>query len=213
MPDQRTLTRPAVVVAESWLRDARRARLLSVATLGWLGAESLLGVYAGWTADSAALLGWGLAALVEALASLVVLWRFTGDRLLSPFAERRATRAVAVSFWLLAPYLVVHVLHDLGHGHRAAPTGLGVAVTTISLVSMPVLGWAKRRVGARLASAATTGEGTQNVLCGITAAGVLAGLGAASIGWWWADPLVALTLAGIAVYEGGRAWRGHVCDH
>ncbi len=200
-------------MAESWLRDARRARLLSVATLGWLGAESLLGVYAGWTADSAALLGWGLAALVEALASLVVLWRFTGDRLLSPFAERRATRAVAVSFWLLAPYLVVHVLHDLGHGHRAAPTGLGVAVTTISLVSMPVLGWAKRRVGARLASAATTGEGTQNVLCGITAAGVLAGLGAASIGWWWADPLVALTLAGIAVYEGGRAWRGHVCDH
>ncbi|WP_246060014.1 cation transporter [Herbidospora galbida] len=212
MPDQRTLTRPAVS-AESWLRDARRARLLSVATLGWLGAESLVGVYAGWAADSVALLGWGLSALVEALASLIVLWRFTGARLVSPMAEFHATRAVAVSFWLLAPYLVLHVLHDLEHGHRAAPTVLGVLVTTISLVSMPVLGWAKRRVGARLASAATTGEGTQNVLCGLTAAGVLAGFAAASIGWWWADPLVALSLAGIAVFEGGRAWRGHVCDH
>ncbi|GAA0391988.1 membrane protein [Acrocarpospora corrugata] len=212
MPDQRTLVRPAAQEA-GWLRDARRARLLSVATLGWLGVESALGLWTGYQAHSVALLSWGLAALVEALASLIVIWRFTGARLYSARAERTATRAVAVSFWLLAPYLVAHVAHDLSQGYRAAPSALGIAVTTISLVSMPLLGVAKRRVGARLRSAATAGEGTQNLLCAVTAAGVLLGLALNTIGWWWVDPAVALMLAAVAGHEGVKAWRGQSCCH
>ncbi|MCG5212670.1 cation transporter [Streptosporangium soli] len=195
------------------MRDARRARSLSTITLGWLGLESGLALVAGLQAHSVALIGWGLSSMVEALASLIVVWRFTGARTGSAHAERRATKAVAVSFWLLAPYLVVHVAHDLEAGHRSVPSALGIAVTTISLISMPVLGLAKRRLGARLGSPATSGEGTQNLLCAAVAAGVLAGLGLNTIGWWWVDPLVALTLAGVATREGWKAWHGHACRH
>ncbi|MGW5685594.1 cation transporter [Nonomuraea sp. NPDC003754] len=197
----------------AWLRDAARARVLSVVTLVWLGLESTLGLAAGLSAHSVALIGWGLSSLVEALASLIVVWRFTGSRTLSPHAEERARRAVAVSFWLLAPYLVAHVLYDLDAGHRAAPTVLGVVVTSVSLVSMPVLGLAKRRLGARLRSPATRGEGAQNLICAAMAAGVLAGLWLNSFGVWWADPAVATALAVVAVREGTRAWRGHDCCH
>ncbi|SDJ58621.1 hypothetical protein SAMN05421874_102315 [Nonomuraea maritima] len=201
------------VASAEWLRAARAARTLSVVTLVWLGAESTLGLAAGFAAHSVALIGWGLAALVEAAASLIVVWRFTGARTLSPSAEATARRAVAVSFWLLAPYLVLHVAHDLDAGHRAAPSVLGIVVTSLSLVGMPALGLAKRRLGARLASAATAGEGTQNLLCAVMAAGVLAGLWLNTLGWWWVDPLVAVVLAGIAAREGTRVWRGHACCH
>jgi divalent metal cation (Fe/Co/Zn/Cd) transporter len=211
VPDQRIHEHPAA--SADWLRAARAARTLSVATLAWLTVESTLGLAAGLAAHSVALIGWGMSALVEAAASLIVVWRFTGKRTLSPDAESTARRAVAISFWLLAPYLVVHVLHDLDAGHRAVPSVLGIVVTTFSLVSMPALGMAKRRLGARLASAATSGEGTQNLICAAMAAGVLAGLWAGTIGWWWVDPLVAVGLAVVAVREGKRAWRGHACCH
>ncbi|MEV0615247.1 hypothetical protein AB0I81_18130 [Nonomuraea sp. NPDC050404] len=211
VPDQRIHEHPAASAA--WLRDARAARSLSVATLAWLGVESTLGLAAGLAAHSVALIGWGLAALVEAAASLIVVWRFTGARTLSPSAEITARRAVALSFWLLAPYLVIHVAHDLDHGHRAVPSVLGIVVTSFSLVSMPVLGLVKRRLGARLASAATSGEGTQNLICAIMAAGVLAGLWLNTLGWWWVDPAVAVALAAVAVREGKRAWHGDNCCH
>ncbi|WP_239128715.1 cation transporter [Sinosporangium siamense] len=186
---------------------------MSLVTLGWLGLESVLGLVAGLRAHSVALIGWGLTSMVEALASLIVLWRFTGSRVFAGDAERKAQRAVALSFWLLAPYVVLHVAHDLAEGHRSAPSPLGIAVTTISLISMPVLGVAKRRLGARLASPATAGEGTQNLLCASLAAGVLIGLGFNTIGWWWVDPMVATVLAAVAAREGWRAWGGHVCRH
>ncbi|GAA3441533.1 cation transporter [Planomonospora venezuelensis] len=202
-----------VVPAEAWLRDARRARTLSLVTLGWLGAESALGIAAGLWAHSVALIGWGVWSLVEALASLIVVWRFTGSRTRSAEAEERARKAVAVSFWLLAPYLLVHVVHDLDAGHRAAPSALGAVVTAVSLVSMPLLGVAKRRLGARLHSAATAGEGTQNLMCAALAAGVLAGLVLNDAGWWWADPAMAVCLAATAVWEGRKAWHGHTCCH
>ncbi|MDF5757264.1 hypothetical protein [Spongiactinospora sp. TRM90649] len=219
MPDQRVRSLPAASAASreggaaAWARDARAARRLSTLTLAWLGLESCLGLAAGFSAHSVALIGWGLSALVEALASLIVVWRFTGARTYSPHAERRATAAVAVSFWLLAPYLVAHVIYDLGAGHRSTPTLLGIVVTSVSLVSMPALGLAKRRLGARLSSAATAGEGTQNLLCAALAGGVLAGLWLNTAGWWWVDPLVALTLAAVAVREGRRAWHGRLCRH
>ncbi|MFG6197144.1 hypothetical protein [Nonomuraea sp. JJY05] len=175
--------------------------------------ESTLGLAAGFAAHSLALIGWGLSAFVEAAASLIVVWRFTGARTLSPSAEHTARKAVAVSFWLLAPYLVLHVAYDLDAGHRSTPSVLGIVVTTFSLISMPALGIAKRRLGARLASEATSGEGTQNLICAAMAAGVLASLWLNTLGWWWVDPAVAVALAAVAVREGSRAWRGHQCCH
>ncbi|MBT2228299.1 cation transporter [Nonomuraea sp. NEAU-A123] len=211
MPEQRVHAYPAA--SADWLRAARVARSLSVGTLVWLAVESSLGLAAGLSAHSVALIGWGLSALVEAAASLIVVWRFTGSRTLSPSAERRAGRAVAVSFWLLAPYLVIHVAHDLDAGHRAVPTVLGIVVTAFSLVSMPMLGLAKRRLGRRLGSPATSGEGTQNLICAAMAAGVLTGLWLNTLGWWWVDPVMAVALAGVAAREGTRAWHGHSCCH
>ncbi|GAA3229657.1 cation transporter [Nonomuraea helvata] len=211
VPDQRIHEHPAA--SAEWLRAARAARSLSIATLVWLGIESTLGLAAGFAAHSLALIGWGLSSFVEAAASLIVVWRFTGARTLSLSAERTARRAVAVSCWLLAPYLVLHVVYDLDAGQRSAPSVLGILVTTFSLISMPALGIAKRRLGARLASAATSGEGAQNLICAAMAAGVLASLWLNTLGWWWVDPAVAVALAGVAVREGGRAWRGHGCCH
>lgn len=212
VPDQRTETRPAVP-AETWMRDARLARALSLVTLGWLAAESGLGLAAGFEAHSVALIGWGTSALVEGMAGLIVVWRFTGSRLHSPAAERVARRLVAVSFWVLAPYLVAHIAYDLQAGYKPEPTVLGVVVTTISLVTMPLFGLAKRRLGARLGSPATAGEGIQNLLCGAMAGAVLAGLALNALGWWWVDAVAALALAAMAVHEGRRAWRGESCCH
>ena len=97
----------AVSPDERWLRSARYARWLAWASLAWMAAEGVLGLIAGFAAGSIALVGWALGSAIEALASVIVVWRFTGSRMMSETAERRAQKAVAVSFWLLAPYIAV----------------------------------------------------------------------------------------------------------
>ena len=119
---------------------------------------------------------------------------------------------VALSFYILAPYLAVASVHDLLTGHESASSVLGVVVTAASLVPMPVLGVAKQRLGTRLGSGVTAGEGMQNLLCAGQAGAVLAGLGlTATLSWWWTDPVIGLGLAAVAVREGGTAWRGRHC--
>ena len=197
---------------ERWLRAARRARLLSWLSLAWMTVEGVLGVIAGATAGSIALVGWGLGSAIEGLAAVIVIWRFTGSRTHSETSERRAERAVAVSFFLLAPYIAVEAVRSLASGEHPQTSALGIAVTASSVVLMPALGIAKRRLGERLGSGATAGEGTQNLLCAAQGAAVLLGLAAnAAVGAWWLDGVVALGLAGIAVREGREAWRGEGC--
>lgn len=195
-----------------WLRAARRARWLAWASLAWMAVEGAVGLTAGLSAGSIALVGWALSSVVEGLASVIVIWRFTGSRTLSTTAEERAQKAVAVSFWLLAPYVAVESVRDLIGQHRAETTLLGIGLTTSSLILMPALGIAKRRLGARLGSGATAGEGGQNLLCAYLAAAVLAGLIGNSLwGWWWIDPLAGLVVTAMAVREGREAWRGESC--
>ena len=195
-----------------WLRAARRARALSWFSLAWMTSEGVLGLIAGAAANSISLIGWALGSVIEGVASIIVIWRFTGSRTLSEGAERRAQRAVALSFFLLAPYLAVESLRDLVGGHDVTGSALGLVVTAASLVVMPLLGRAKQRLGARLGSEATSGEGLQNLMCAAQAAAVLIGLAAtATLGWSWLDPAIGLILAGWAVYEGLEAWRGDVC--
>jgi divalent metal cation (Fe/Co/Zn/Cd) transporter len=197
---------------ERWLRAARRARLLSWLSLGWMTAEGVLGVIAGATAGSIALIGWGLGSAIEGLAAVIVIWRFTGSRTHSETSERRAQRAVAVSFFLLAPYIAVEAVRALAGGGHPEASGLGIAVTASSVVLMPALGVAKRRLGEQLGSGATAGEGTQNLLCAAQGAAVLLGLAAnAALGAWWLDGVIALGLAAFAVKEGREAWRGEGC--
>jgi divalent metal cation (Fe/Co/Zn/Cd) transporter len=190
---------PALV--ERRARLVRRARFLAWSSLAWMTVEGGVAVAAGLLASSPALIGFGLDSAIEGLASVIIIWRFAEHRALSDAAEERAQKLVALSFFLLAPYVAFEAIRML-------------ATAETSLVLMPVLGVAKRRLGARLDSAATAGEGTQNILCAYLAAGVLAGLVAnALFGLWWLDPVVALGIAGLAVREGQEAWEGESCEH
>jgi divalent metal cation (Fe/Co/Zn/Cd) transporter len=196
-----------------WERAARWAVLLSWVSLAYMGVEGGVGIWQGLAAGSVALVGWGLASFIEGLASVVVVWRFTGDRRLSDSAEHRAQRLVALQFFVLAPYVIVESIRTLIDGGHADVTAIGMALTATSVVLMPLLGKAKHNLAERLGSGATSGEGTQNILCGIQAAAVLIGLVAnAAVGAWWLDPLIGLFIAFVAVKEGREAWRGEVCE-
>jgi divalent metal cation (Fe/Co/Zn/Cd) transporter len=210
--DAQHVTAPLVSRSASWSRAARQARLLSWLSLAYMAAEGAIAIIAAAIAGSVALLGFGLDSAIEGLASVIVVWRFTGTRTLSETAEARAQKAVAVTFFLLAPCIVYDAVSTLIARDHARTSWLGIGLSIASLIVMPVLGLAKRRLGARLDSAATGGEGTQNLLCAYLAAAVLAGLLANTLlGWWWLDPVVALGIAGLAVREGIEAWHGEEC--
>jgi divalent metal cation (Fe/Co/Zn/Cd) transporter len=186
--------------------------MLSWLTLGWLGVEAGVAVVAAVMAGSAALLGFGLDSGIEAMASIIVIWRFTGTRLAGATAERRAQRLVAVSFYLLAPYIAAEALWGLARADHPQTSIIGMVLTAGTAIFEPGLGVAKRRIGTRLGSAATAGEGTQNLLCAYLAIAVFAGLLANTVvGAWWLDSVVALGIAGWAVAEGRRAWAGRSC--
>jgi divalent metal cation (Fe/Co/Zn/Cd) transporter len=192
--------------------DVRLARLLAWISLGWMTVEGAVGIAAGVAAGSVALIGFGLDSAIEGFASVIVIWRFTGSRTMSEDAERRAQRLVAFSFFLLAPYVAFEATRDLVTGSHPDTSWVGIALALVSLVAMPVLGRAKQRIGSRLDSAATAGEGTQNILCAYLAGAVLIGLvGNAAFGAWWLDPVAAFVIAGVALDEGRELWRGDDC--
>jgi divalent metal cation (Fe/Co/Zn/Cd) transporter len=185
---------------------------LAWSSLAWMTVEGAVAVTAGVLAGSIALVGFGIDSAIEGLASVIVIWRFAEHRAHSEAAEVRAQKLVAISFWLLAPYVGVEAIRGLVAGDHPETSWVGIALVSVSLVVMPFFGIAKRRVGGRLGSAATAGEGTQNLLCAYLSAAVLAGLAAnALFGWWWADPVAALVIAGVAVKEGMASWRGEGC--
>lgn len=204
---------PVVTRSEGWLRAARRARWLAWASLLWMTTEGAVGLYAGLSAASIALIAWALGSAIEGLASIVVVWRFSGARTLSDTAERRAQLVVAVSFWLLAPAVAVESIRDLAGGHHPGSSLLGIAVTASSVVLMPLLGRAKQSLAKTLDSRATAGEGRQNYLCAAQGAAVLAGLAATAIsaGAWWVDGVIGLVIAAWSAWEGRRAWNGEDC--
>jgi divalent metal cation (Fe/Co/Zn/Cd) transporter len=206
-------SRPPVVPGSAdWLRLARLARTLSWLTLAWMGVEGGVAIAAAIAAGSVALLGFGLDSGIEAIASIIVIWRFTGTRLASPAAERRAQQLVAVSFFLLAPYIAAEAIRALATADHAETSIVGLVLTAGTAILEPGLGIAKRCIGARLGSSATAGEGSQNLLCAYLAMAVFAGLAAnALFGAWWLDGIVALGLAAWAVAEGRRAWAGQSC--
>ena len=174
--------------------------------------EGAIALIAGIVAGSIALTGFGIDSAIEGVASLIVVWRFTGSRLLSEHAEERAQTLVAISFFLLAPYITVEAGRDLVGGHRPEASWVGVGLAASSIVLMPMLGIAKQRIGEQIGSPATAGEGAQNLLCAYMAVALLVGLGGnALFGVWWLDPVAALVIAGLAVNEGIEAWRGEGC--
>jgi divalent metal cation (Fe/Co/Zn/Cd) transporter len=196
-----------------WLRAARLTKTLSWLSLVWLGIEGAVAIIAGIMAGSVALIAFGLDSAIEGVASVVIIWRFSGSRLLSERAERRAQLLVAIQFFILVPFICYEAVDKLIAGGAIETSWLGIGLTIATLAICQPLGAAKRRLGARLGSSATIGEGTQNLLCGYLAVAVLAGLLAnALFGLWWLDPIVALLIAGVALREGQQALRGDACS-
>lgn len=193
-------------------RSIGRAKALSWLSLIWMTVEGAVAITAGLVAGSVALLGFGIDSAIEGVASVIVIWRFTGSRRVSEHAELRAQKAVAISFFALAPYIAQDAIRALLAGDHQSRSWVGIGLSVSSIIVMPLLGRAKQRIGQRLRSGATVGEGAQNLLCAYMAAGVLVGLGAnAAFGWWWLDPVVALGIAALAVREGREAWAGEGC--
>jgi len=209
----RTVVRPTPTISpERYRRLAGRVRLLSWLSLGAMSVEGGVALLSGIMAGSIALVGFGLDSAIEGFASVIIIWRFTGSRMMSQTAEQRAQRLVAIQFFLLAPYVAFESVRALVVAEHPDVSVLGMALAGWSLITMPLLGHAKQRIAEQIGSAATKGEGRQNMLCAYLAGALLIGLaGNAIAGAWWLDPAVGLLIAAVAVKEGAEAWRGDGC--
>jgi divalent metal cation (Fe/Co/Zn/Cd) transporter len=193
-------------------RLVRRAKTLSILTIGWMTIEAGIAIAAALAAGSVALLGFGLDSLIELASATTILWLYTGRRDGSAAAERRAQQVIAVCFGALALYLAVDGITTLAGRSHPDVSWLGAVVSAGAIVVMPMLARAKGRVATQLGSGATAGDAAQSWLCAIIAAGALVSiLVNAAFGWWWLDPIAGLGIAGLAVREGGEAWAGEVC--
>ena len=187
-----------------------KARALNRLTIGWNVVEGIVAIAAGVVAGSVSLIGFGLDSGIEVSASVILAWRLHQERRGGCMAEsdRRATRAIAVSFAALAVYVTIHAGHDLVTGTEPSVSLVGLALTMLSAAVMPVLARAKARLAPTLGSQAAASEANQTRLCALLSAVVLAGLALnAALGWWWADPVAGLAIGAIAAAEATRTWR------
>jgi divalent metal cation (Fe/Co/Zn/Cd) transporter len=188
----------------------RRVRLLVAATITYNVIEGIVAIVAGSVASSTALIGFGLDSIIEVSSAVAIVWQFS-----SPDHERReraTLRAIAISFFVLAAYVTVESVRSLLMDDHAAHSLVGVILAAASLLIMPLLSTAQRRTGRELGSASAVADSKQTLLCTYLSGALLVGLGAnLLLGWWWADPMVALLIAVLAVKEGREAWRGDTC--
>ena len=204
---------PAAPPPAERARLERRARLLAWGGIGWHVVEFGIALAAGLAAGSIALIGFGADSLIEALAGGVVLWLFTANRRGSSTAERRAQQLIAVSFFVLAAYVGIEAVRTLLSGDHPSASWVGIGLAAFTAPTMPLLAYAKRRLGNQLHSAATVKEAAQTQLCAYLSIALLLGLGANALaGWWWADPLTALVITAVAMREGRESWRGEGCE-
>jgi divalent metal cation (Fe/Co/Zn/Cd) transporter len=189
----------------------KRGRRLEYFTLGWNMVEAGVAIGAGWLASSIALVGFGVDSLIECTSGAILLWL-----LASPAhderRERLALRLVGVSFFLLAAYVCFEAVKSLVTSEAPETSVPGIVLSAVSLIVMPLLARAKRRVAADLGSHALKADSRQTDICAYLSAILLGGLALnALFGWWWADPIAALIMVPIIMREGFEAWHGEVC--
>ncbi len=188
-----------------------RGRRLEYLTLGWNSLEALLSIAAGLLAGSIALVGFGFDSVIEVSSGAVLLWRLRAGA----EAERReqiALRLVGICFLALAVYITWDAVSSLIH--RAAPheSYIGIGVAAASLIAMPLLARAKRRVARGLNSGAMQADSRQTDICAYLSAILLGGLLLnALLSWWWADPVAALLMVPLIAKEGVEGVHGRTC--
>ncbi|WP_199750137.1 cation transporter [Amycolatopsis sp. WAC 04169] len=189
---------------------SRRVRLLVAATITYNVVEAVVAISAGTIASSTALIGFGLDSVIEVASAAAVAWQFSGK---DPEArERTALKVIAVSFFALAAYVTVESVRSLFGADPAEHSPVGIVLAAVSLLVMPFLSYAQRRAGRELGSASAVADSKQTLLCTYLSGVLLVGLLLNSLfGWYWADPVVALVIAAVAIKEGREAWRGEHC--
>jgi divalent metal cation (Fe/Co/Zn/Cd) transporter len=189
---------------------SRRVRWLVAATITYNVVEAIVAISAGAAASSTALIGFGLDSVIEVASAAAVAWQFSGR---DPQArERVALKVIGLSFFALAVYVTVESIRTLAGTGTAEHSTVGILLAAVSLLVMPFLSHAQRRAGRELGSASAVADSKQTLLCTYLSGVLLGGLLLNSLfGWSWADPVVALVIAAVAVREGHDAWRGEHC--
>jgi divalent metal cation (Fe/Co/Zn/Cd) transporter len=195
----------------------RRALLLSYFTVGYNVLEALASLFAGYLAGSIALVGFGLDSLVESLSGGVMIWRFKPRPGLSAAAEERlehrAVRIVGYTFLVLAVYVLYEALKKLWLQEIPSPSLLGIIIAGVSLIVMPGVYLLKYRTGQALGSRSLMADSKQTLACAWLSLALLIGLGLNYLyGFWQADPVIGLVVAGFLVREGRSALKeGKLC--
>src|SRR5215469_6725713 len=191
-----------------------KGRNLEYLTVAWNAVEGLLALTLGAIASSISLTGFGLDSFIEVTSGAALLWRMSVDPDASrrELNERRTLRIVGICFLLLAAYIGVESVLDLLHSSAPEHSPLGIALACISLVTMPMLSRAKRKIGRELGSAAMQADAKQAEFCTYLSAILLLGLALnARFDFWWADPVGALVMVPIIANEGIEGLRGKQC--
>lgn len=187
----------------------QRAVRLEYFTVGWNVVEAGVALAAGGAASSIALIGFGLDSIIESISGLTLLWRFKQHSVDEMSAESRAVKIVGLTFFALASYVVYEAAGDLWFRRAPEFSLVGFILAAVSLIVMPILGTAKRRVARALGSRALAADAMETLFCAYLSATLLLGLGLNGWrGWWWADPAAGLVLSGFMVREGFEALRG-----
>ncbi len=188
----------------------RRIRLIVAITIGYNLIEAVIAITAGSIASSAALVGFGLDSTIEVLSAAAVAWQFT--RRDPERWEKPTLRIIAIAFFALAVYVTATSVLALVTAERPEHSTIGIILTAVSVVVMPFLSLAERRAGREAGSATAVADSKQTLICTYLSAAVLVGLVVNSLfGWWWADAVAGLIIAGFAVREGVEAWKGDAC--
>jgi divalent metal cation (Fe/Co/Zn/Cd) transporter len=195
-------------------KHVKRGLNLEYATIAYNSLEGLVAIIAGLFAGSIALVGFGVDSAIEVTSGLGLVWRLHSDTdcVKRARTEQLSLRIVGFCFVALATYVAVEALTSLVRSEAPHESIPGVVLAIASLIVMPLLAHAKRRVAAQLGSAALTADAKQTELCTYLSAILLAGLLLnALLGWWWADPVAALVMVPIIAKEGIEALRGRTC--
>ena len=202
------------VGSENRARLVRRGERLEWLTITWNSLEALVSITAGVLAGSVSLVGFGFDSLIELSSGAALLWRMRADadEERREQVERTSLRIVGGCFLTLAAYLVVDSTKTLFLHQPPEHSPIGIAITSASVVVMPLLARAKRNVATQLGSAAMHADSKQSEFCMWLSGIVLAGLMLnAAFGMWWADPAAALVMVPIIIKEGIEALRGETC--